>query len=386
MKIRVSFIFSLATLVLTLVFWLLALNMKETFWDIEVYQFAVDSVNAGTDPYRNRSGFDFMYHPIILPILQTLDLIFPLKVILPSVYIIALMCLFSALNHWKLIPNSFNKDEKIVLGTLLLGYFGWGYLGILSGNLSLLGHTILHIFGLQLMLKKQTILQFTFFFIVLAFSLIKPYFLAYIVLYLVFSVFKLLLVGVVATVSFLALWIFFAVNNNDSYSQFTSNLTRGTFTNDDLGFSLFSTLQAFLGFWPAITLHFTLVLFLVAIYLKNKSLLSKNSQIVWLIVVAVISNPRVKEYDAIFLLIMAYIAAALSSTVVKKLILKTLTLTSFFGVVFVLIITYLFTQPLVVPLFTVALMALVWSIWFALRNTGVANEWALSGSNRRPTD
>ena len=360
--------------------------MREIFWDIEVYQFAVDSAKGGNDPYLNRSGFDFMYHPIIIPLLKFLSLISPLKIILPIIYCVALVCLLSILNRWKIIPNYFDESERIILVILLLGFFGWSYLGLLSGNLSVLGHLVLQILGFQLVLKRQTHIQIIFFLTVLAFSFIKPYFLAYLVLYLAFSVLKLVMIGVGATFSFLGLWILLSVNNSDSYSKFIENLTRGTYTNEDLGFSLFSSLQVILGSWPALTLHIASVLVLISVYLKNQSLLSLNSQIIWLIMIAIISNPRIKEYDAIFLLVLAYIAIAQASTRAKKMIIKTLTVTSFSGIAIVVIASYVFTQTPVVLVFYLASMTLVWSIWFALKNPGLASKWALSGSNRRPTD
>ena len=385
-KVRVNFIITVATLVLSLIFWLLAQNMREIFWDIEVYQFAVNSAKDGEDPYLNRSGFDFMYHPMIIPLLKLLSLILPLKIILPIIYCIAIFFLLSVLNNWNMIPNSFNKSERMVLVILLLGFFGWSYLGLLSGNLSILGHLTLQFLGFHLILRRQTHIQIIFFLTVLAFSLIKPYFLAYLVLYLAFSILKLLIIGAGATFSFLGLWILLSINDPDSYSNFIENLTRGTYTNEDLGFSLFSSLQVFLGSWPALTLHVALILIFISIYLKNKSLLSLNYQSIWLILIAIISNPRIKEYDAIFLLVLAYIAIAQASTNAKKVILKTLILTSVSGVAIVVMATYVFTQTPLVLVFYLASMTLVWSIWFALKNPGLASKWALSGSNRRPTD
>jgi hypothetical protein len=288
------------------------MNMNSLFWDIEVYEFAITSFENGMDPYIDRQGFDFLYPPLVLDSLVFINKFIPIEIFIVGSTIAGLWYL---IRSFAVLEQISIKGVDVLFLSLFLsfGYFSWGYLGFFSGNLSTLGHLIILGVFLHYLHRPIFMQGLMLYIVIIIFSLIKPYFLAYSLLLLIKD-FKKAFVCAVLTSSFtVGIWYFSSLDDQSMFQSFLQNLTAGTINNDDLGYSIFSLLYAHYSLSLSIISHVILFCIGLVIYFKRISILGIVPSVIWLSSLSILSNPRVKEYDLIILFIL-FVMSSLMNT------------------------------------------------------------------------
>ena len=321
MTIQKNFILLLFTIGIGLIWIFFALQFIEggIFWDLGIYAKAINIFNNGGDPYSpNQLGgyLSFVYHPLILHSMALFgSWLFPLLV---TFYIASMVYfLFSLRNNSNLWLSLF----------LAFAYCGIGFISVASGNLTVFLHLIL----LAILVKgssqdlgqnkNQNLSSFTstntaFVILVITFSIIKPYFLVYLVIPLIMQWGKN--EGIAKTIRLILTWvsIFFALMISSSlfysteFSAFITSLQNQTLGKRDLGYGFVMFfydyyLSAGSLIYRAFVLHFAIavLLLLISIYLaiKNKWLSANNLKSAYfpflLYFLLTLFNPRLKVYD-----------------------------------------------------------------------------------------
>ena len=287
------------------------------FWDLGIYAKAINVLNSGGDPYSpdQLGGYlSFVYHPLVLHVMALFG----------SWLSLALMAFYIASIVYFLL--SLKKNSNLWLSAFLaFAYCGTGFISIASGNLTVFFHLIL--LGIlardasqDLEQKKNsklpTSINTTFVFLLLAFSIIKPYFLIYLAIPLIMQWGKK--EGFAKTLRLVLTWIsiFIILMVSSSlyygaeFSSFISAVQNQTLGKRDLGYGLVMFfydyyLSAGPLIYRAFVLHFLIAvaLLLISIYLaiKNKWLCADNSNSAYfpflLYFLLTLFNPRLKVYD-----------------------------------------------------------------------------------------
>ena len=287
------------------------------FWDLGIYAKAINVLNSGGDPYSpdQLGGFlSFVYHPLVLHVMALFgSWLFPVVV---TFYIASIIYFLFSLK----------KNSNLWLSAFLaFAYCGIGFISIASGNLTVFFHLIL--LGIlardasqDLEQKKNsklpTSINTTFVILLLAFSIVKPYFLIYLAIPLIMQWGKK--EGFAKTLRFVLTWmsIFFILMISSSlfygaeFSAFITSLQNQTLGKRDLGYGFVMFfydyyLSAGPLIYRAFVLHFLIAvaLLLISIYLaiKNKWLCADNSNSDYfpflLYFLLTLFNPRLKVYD-----------------------------------------------------------------------------------------
>ena len=296
MQIQKSLIPWFLTICLAIIWLVFSLQFIESgiFWDLGIYAKAINIFNSEGDPYSpdQLGGFlSFVYHPLILHGMALFG--GWLSPVLITFYIASMVYfLFSLRNNSNLWLSLF----------LAFAYCGLGLISLASGNLTVFLHLIL----LAILVKgssqdlgqnkNQNLSSFTstntaFVILVIAFSIIKPYFLVYLAIPLIMQWGKN--EGIAKTIRLELTWvsIFFALMISSSlfysteFSAFTTTLQNQTLGKRDLGYGFVMFfydyyLSAGSLIYRAFVLHFLIAvsLLLISIYLaiKNKWLSADN--------------------------------------------------------------------------------------------------------------
>ena len=287
------------------------------FWDLGIYAKAINIFNSGGDPYspdQLGSYLSFVYHPLVLHVMALFG----------SWLSLALMAFYIASIVYFLL--GLRKNSNLWLSAFLaFAYCGIGFISIASGNLTVFFHLIL--LGIlardasqDLEQKKNsklpTSINTTFVILLLAFSIIKPYFLIYLAIPLIMQWGKK--EGFAKTLRLVLTWIsiFIILMVSSSlyygaeFSSFISAVQNQTLGKRDLGYGLVMFfydyyLSAGPLIYRAFVLHFLIAvaLLLISIYLaiKNKWLCADNSNSAYfpflLYFLLTLFNPRLKVYD-----------------------------------------------------------------------------------------
>ena len=287
------------------------------FWDLGIYAKAINVLNSGGDPYSpdQLGGYlSFVYHPLVLHVMALFG----------SWLSLALMAFYIASIVYFLF--SLKKNSNLWLSAFLaFAYCGIGFISIASGNLTVFFHLIL--LGIlardasqDLEQKKNsklpTSINTTFVILLLAFSIVKPYFLIYLAIPLIMQWGKK--EGFAKTLRLVLTWIsiFIILMVSSSlyygaeFSSFISAVQNQTLGKRDLGYGLVMFfydyyLSAGPLIYRAFFLHFAIafLLLLISIYLaiKNKWLCADNSNSAYfpflLYFLLTLFNPRLKVYD-----------------------------------------------------------------------------------------
>ena len=287
------------------------------FWDLGIYAKAINVLNSGGDPYSpdQLGGYlSFVYHPLVLHVMALFG----------SWLSLALMAFYIASIVYFLF--SLKKNSNLWLSAFLaFAYCGTGFISIASGNLTVFFHLIL--LGIlardasqDLEQKKNsklpTSINTTFVILLLAFSIVKPYFLIYLAIPLIMQWGKK--EGFAKTLRLVLTWIsiFIILMVSSSlyygaeFSSFISAVQNQTLGKRDLGYGLVMFfydyyLSAGPLIYRAFVLHFLIAvaLLLISIYLaiKNKWLCADNSNSAYfpflLYFLLTLFNPRLKVYD-----------------------------------------------------------------------------------------
>ena len=339
------------------------------FWDLGIYAKAINVLNSGGDPYSpdQLGGFlSFVYHPLVLHVMALFgSWLFPVVV---TFYIASIIYFLFSLK----------KNSNLWLSAFLaFAYCGIGFISIASGNLTVFFHLIL--LGIlargasqDLEQKKNsklpTSINTTFVILLLAFSIVKPYFLIYLAIPLIMQWGKK--EGFAKTLRLVLTWmsIFIILMISSSlfygaeFSSFISAVQNQTLGKRDLGYGLVMFfydyyLSAGPLIYRAFVLHFAIavLLLLIAIYLaiKNKWLSVNKLNSAYfpflLYFLLTLFNPRLKVYDLFpaFFALYVYFFSLKSTTVSRLLFLVAyaLSLTQLTGSVF-FVSHGIFTNPI----------------------------------------
>jgi hypothetical protein len=260
-------------------------------WDLAVYQTAVENIENNSNPYATGQGLLFIYHPIVLGLFRILAQI-NLSIGLGLFYLISVLFIYLSLGH---------KYSKELL--LSISFGGLGLTSFATGNVT----TFLHLFLLALLLKGvRNDNYYLSYPIIILFSLIKPYFLAYIFVPIFVNqsdLKKQIKLCLLFIATYVAIIILYHVVNPDIAGKFYAALHYQTLAKGDIGYSFF--------FWASKLTHSDLIsiilhsIFSIALIVsfyffrlrwfgKN---LSKTNALFMTYFVLTIINPRMKEYD-----------------------------------------------------------------------------------------
>ena len=287
------------------------------FWDLGIYAKAINVLNSGGDPYSpdQLGGYlSFVYHPLVLHVMALFG----------SWLSLALMAFYIASIVYFLF--SLKKNSNLWLSAFLaFAYCGIGFISIASGNLTVFFHLILlgilardasHDLKQKKNSKLPTSINTTFVILLLAFSIIKPYFLIYLAIPLIMQwgkkegfAKKLRLVLTWMSI-FIILMVSSSLFYGAEFSAFITSLQNQTLGKRDLGYGFVMFfydyyLSAGPLIYRAFFLHFAIafLLLLISVYLaiKNKWLSTDNSNSAYfpflLYFLLTLFNPRLKVYD-----------------------------------------------------------------------------------------
>lgn len=301
------------------------------FWDLGIYEKAVDVFNAGGNPYELNGYLSFVYHPLVLRLMASFGNYLGPAII--ALYIASLLFFFSSLG---------GNRSWWLYSFLAFAYCGIGTISIGSGNITVFFHLVLLGILLRSITAEQTLkaksgkLTTTFILAVVLFSIVKPYMLAYLLIPLVRtwkthqqkSIWTLtLLASIVLALTLLLSSLYFGAE----FQSFLSAVQGQTIGKRDLGYGLVMYfyeyyLSAGSLIYRAFVLHFVILgaIILTTLYLAKRSGILNSPRFMLLVYfLLTILNPRLKVYDLFPALIALFIYAAAfeQSRLVKSLFL-----------------------------------------------------------------
>lgn len=292
------------------------IDLNYLFWDLNVYVRAVNDVVQGTDPYRQDVIYPFIYHPYVLKTFTFLNYFFSIKIWLVCLYFVSCaffiyeLVLFSRLNRETF---SSEKENLIILVLLAALCFGdAGLVAIKTGNITLFLHFLLLTTFFYAYRKKSCTSTTLFVLIIIINSVIKPYFLAYVLLlpYLIRKSSALHFSLSIFLVCFF-IWISGETVTPDLYSSFMKALRYQTLGQGDLGYSIFGLVHTKTGKPLGIIFHCLIMLsylLLLLLYAKKSGLRMRSSYFIPLIIIFIIFiNPRMKIYDFPIAILFSYL-------------------------------------------------------------------------------
>lgn len=264
------------------------------FWDLNIYQSAVENYTSNLNPYAVSSADIFIYHPLTLQLFSLANN--KIGVVLGVFYtMVALHFLLSIANRRELFIPFF----------LAFSFLGLGVLSIATGNITLFLHlSLLSILIPGIDSKKS---KHLFNGAVVICSIIKPYMLAYLAIPCFMSfrrgerIAPSLKQGLLWLVAFvLTLGVHTAIFSN-LFLDFYAALNAQIITKGDLGLSVYSYLsQLIKAQHVALALHFLIVgvcaFFVLRFFFSNKQA-DALAFVFALYFLLTLLNPRLKDYD-----------------------------------------------------------------------------------------
>jgi len=276
-------------------------------WDLGIYEKAALIFNTGGNAYDSSFylskvtpgvGHLFIYQPIVLRGMALFGEY--LGVIMILLYVGSLLFFFQSLG---------NNRSWWLASFFAFAYCGLGTVSIGSGNITAFLHLIL-ISLLLRNIKKDAITFTTFVVAVILFSLVKPYFIAYLLIPLATTfqtysqkrVWSLTItVGLMFTGAIIGSWLYFG----EEFQAFISAVRTQTIDKHDLGHGVVMYFYEYYRsagtlIYRAYILHFAILgsVILLALFLANRSNLLKQANFALLLYfLLTILNPRLKVYD-----------------------------------------------------------------------------------------
>ncbi len=285
-------------------------NVVDLFWDLDIYVRAARDGLTGGAPYREVDGLAFVYHPLVLHLFMTIERIVPLSTVLTAFYVVTSGWLGYelirtaqnivrnrgiSLSYWVLLP---------VLVTMIPVHAG--VFVIVTGNLTTYLHFFLIAYLLRIYRNRGAFSSVGSMIAVGVFSLIKPYFLAYILLALVNprSVRSAVTEISAGVAVFAAFWFGGALVYPAEMDIFMSNIA-GLQSNGrvDVGINIYGLTQSLGlskigGLGVQVVASALLILVFWAISRRIRNTEGGGALVLTLAyLVLTLVNPRLKEYD-----------------------------------------------------------------------------------------
>jgi hypothetical protein len=212
-------------------------TMFGMLWDLGVYERALQDVASQANPYRHDVEFPFVYHPMVLAALGTAQSAFSLRLLLPVAYVLVFAWVVKLWVQVSATPTLKAWERGIAL-LAAVAFGGGGVVSVMAGNVTMALHFAI---GVALVLAYQNPSQLRLAMaclVMAACSLVKPYFLAYLLLVLALrpDLPTLLMTGVSAAL-FALVWWWGAQVQPEAYSAFMDTLQQQTLNKKDLGYS-----------------------------------------------------------------------------------------------------------------------------------------------------
>lgn len=279
------------------------------FWDLNIYDRAINDLGAGINPYRLDVGGLFIYHPLVLNTMNWVNHFIKLKYFLVSIYCLAtgfflfqVQMLFKEAYIKSKDGNLANNLIEILICAIAFG--GVGVISVLTGNITIYLHMLL--FGLMLgyVRTNQNSYLYSYSFLLPLIALIKPYFLSYLLLFYLFKRKKIIYLCILwACLVFVMTWFYSVIFDPIRYGDFLNALKQQIQNGGDVGYSFYGVLRVFNVSDPVLlAIHGLVSLFLIWLGLFSipKNLEIENNLVAKFLLatfVIVIINPRMKEYD-----------------------------------------------------------------------------------------
>ena len=281
------------------------------FWDFKVYEEAVSQFSGGNDPYQS-SALLFVYHPYVIYFLSALNRLVEIRYIFFVLYaVVSIYALWQLHEFMKICAGLKQKKAPLLLDVAVIiiaavCFGNAGTLSILSGNVS----PFIHLWLLSLVIghvrKKDRIFPWLFAASVFILSMVKPYFLAYLLFGGIFwnpRTWAATSVAVILMAS--CLWLSALWFMPDLYNSFETSLHDQILNRNqaDLGYSFFGILKPIVNdVKVALALHGAIMIFLyyfLMIWLPKKYVSERAPYLKMLLLVpiVVLSNPRMMGYD-----------------------------------------------------------------------------------------
>jgi hypothetical protein len=285
------------------------------WWDVSVYSGKIDEFKKGLSPYEfnghnNRLAVPsyFPYHPYIFRLFYYFDQVVHIEIILALLFVVSLIILMSSL-YFFVSPGITNSSAiKLSLQSFLIAitFGGSSLVALSSGNIAFPLHALCLAVSLNLLRNPSTINTFSFISVIAISSFCKPYFFAYVLIYLftfkkTFTKAILHLVLLFSVLNFV--WFSSYFFDRENFFGYLNSIQYMTFGLQDFGFSAFSILRSQLGNGFALFGHiFFLILYLILPRLRNQKddtyyISIRTVYFLALVLIIVSSNPRMKEYD-----------------------------------------------------------------------------------------
>jgi hypothetical protein len=326
---RLPPLYQLVTLFIGIVWTLYSLQFLEQgiFWDLAIYEKAVTIFNSGGNPYDLNGYLSFVYHPLVLRFLALFGN--HLGIALVGSYVMSVLFFLKSLGK---------NQSWWIYSFLAFAYCGIGTVSIGSGNvtvffhLTLLGILLRWVSGEQEYLGNSERPIGIFILMVMIFSIVKPYMLAYLLIPVIVSWKTPLQKSTWALTLFASLLLalillFGSLYFDTEFQSFLSAVQGQTIGKRDLGYGLVMYfydyyLSAGPLIYRAFVLHFAIlaIIILMSIILAKRSKsLNKASFALLLYFLLTILNPRLKVYDLFPALIALFIFISyLKQTVITK--------------------------------------------------------------------
>ena len=288
------------------------------FWDLGIYEKAVSVFRSGGNPYELNGYLSFVYHPLVLRFMALFGS--HLEIALMAAYVGSLLFFFSSLG---------SNRSWWLYAFLAFAYCGIGTISIGSGNVTAFFHLILlgillrHISNRENNGVASSNRFLLFILLVVLFSLVKPYMLAYLLIPMALtwksnqqrSTWTLVLLAA----SFLVfILILSSLYFGAEFQSFLSAVQGQTIGKRDLGYGLVMYfydyyLSAGSLIYRAFVLHFAILgaILLIMLFLANRSSALNSPRFVLLLYfLLTILNPRLKVYDLFPALVALFIYAS----------------------------------------------------------------------------
>ena len=271
-----------------LVLLLLAFSRENlNLWDFNVYVTAKNALLESGSPYFERESLRFIYPPSSIPLLYLISD--------SELYKTLYFSIVGAL--WLSIPVFFSRTivQWVAATSIFLFVFGnHGYITLFTGNLAPLLYFMAAAVSLAFWMDKVSIS--TFVLVILAISLVKPFYLEF----LIFVWFRkdflsFLLASLISTAGFFAIN---AVFYPELFSQFVHALKVDRYDSEIFGITLFSYLTSFgLSSFIGLFLQLLCIGVLFILFIQRAPGMTMTQQFSALFILAVFINPKHISYD-----------------------------------------------------------------------------------------
>ena len=266
------------------------------FWDLSLYQIATNAYNSGSSAYSEFNTLRFVYPPIIL---WAFSLFGPYLKTLLSITFLLIFSVFLT-----------NERSRNFFFYALIGSFiffnDFIVKSFITGNITI----FLHLALITLALRGRSTMFFTV--AVFAFSLVKPYLLAYLVLGHVLCDDKkrFTLNTLLGLMVYTLFWYLQLSITPELFLDFLNSLKAQALGGEvgpgkDMGLSFYSLYAQFFSRHIALLMHFLTVLVIAFVFFLSKVLSNldigggdkQTISIFALLIFITLLNPRMKVYD-----------------------------------------------------------------------------------------